>query len=180
VKIADHGTSFDAQRPGPPGGKTFASASTGSYAAGGCDSAISPNAFRAHKGHRWCSGSSWSQPDGIRRRGWTMAAWPRSSRTGQRSQWMTDRPRSWLITGLLLTEAPDETRGVPGRAEAAEVLVVAGFEPASWGTERPRVLRRDRSQIQTRAAAVAADDHPAVDIARHASTLRPAAVRAHR
>src|SRR5258705_12531955 len=87
---------------------------------------------------------------------------------------MTDRPPSWLITGVVLTEEPDEARRVAPRAEAAEVLVLAGLQPAAGRTARAVGTHRHRSQVQSRVTAVAADDRPPFHVACHLLTLRPA------
>src|SRR5436853_6504588 len=98
----------------------------------------------------------------MRRRTETIAAGPRSMRTGQRSQWITERPASSRITGVLLTEAPAERRPVARRAEAARVAVLADRHPAAGRTAREVVTpRRHRSQIEARVTAVTTDHHAA-------------------
>src|SRR3954447_6931021 len=103
----------------------------------------------------------------------TTTAWPRSRRTGQRSQWMTDRPPSSRITCVPLSEPADEAGSAESRrAQSTQVLVVARRYPAAWRTARKGVARR--SQIKSRVAAIASDDHAACYFTRHRSTLTDA------
>jgi hypothetical protein len=105
----------------------------------------------------------------MRSRKTTIAAGPRSSRTGQRSQWITIRPLSSRITARLSTssalflwrmsaEAPGEHRCLAGRAERAEVLVLTHLEPAARRPPEAAVVDVARArgpEVEARVAAVA-------------------------
>ena len=126
--------------------------------------------FCEQAGHRWWSGASCIHADGIRRCCLTMDAGPRSKRIGQRSQWMTARPRSSRITVVSLSEASDEAgRAEARRAESAEMLVLARLQPATR-----RAVRRGGTRgakVEPRVAPVTTDDHASCDFARHETTL---------
>src|SRR5215211_5920240 len=100
-----------------------------------------------------------------------MVDWPRSRRTGHRSQWMTERPPSSRITVVALSEPADGAGAEPWRAKSTDVLVLAGRHPAAGGTARKVITLTCGSQVESRVAAIAADDHASFHLARHLLTL---------
>src|SRR5438067_4343753 len=74
-----------------------------------------------------------------------------------------------LLSGLPV--APQGTGHVPGRAEAADVRVVARREPSAGRTARGGVARRYRPQVETRVATVTGDHHASGHVASHVPNI---------
>ena len=74
-------------------------------------------------------------------------------------------------------EAAYERRRLARRADRAEMLVVAGRQPAAGHAAREVVVHMRRAEIETRIAAIARDDEPSCDLTPHVFHLKSTAAQ---